>query len=92
MAPNVVVTTGVLHETDEEINSQAVPIVEVKKPGDFKVQMVWRNAILFAYLHLSAVYGLLLMFISAKYSTSLWGKFLKKNNLYVVSISTAQVF
>lgn len=74
MAPNVSVTTGVLHEHDEEVNSSDVPVLEIKKPGDFKLQLVWRNIILFAYLHLSAVYGLYLMFTSAKLSTTAWGK------------------
>lgn len=35
--------------------------------------IVWRNVILFAYLHLAALYGVLLMFTSAKIATTIFG-------------------
>lgn len=35
--------------------------------------IVWRNVILFAYLHLAALYGILLMFTSAKIATTIFG-------------------
>lgn len=37
--------------------------------------IVWRNVILFAYLHLAALYGVLLIFTSAKIVTTLFGMF-----------------
>ena len=40
-----------------------------------KYHIVWRNVILFAYLHLAAFYGVYLMFTSAKILTSLFGMF-----------------
>jgi len=35
--------------------------------------IVWRNVVLFSYLHLAALYGLVLMFTSAKITTSVFG-------------------
>lgn len=35
--------------------------------------IVWRNVLLFAYLHLAALYGVLLMFTSAKIATTIFG-------------------
>ncbi|XP_035224700.1 stearoyl-CoA desaturase 5-like [Stegodyphus dumicola] len=40
------------------------------------VKIVWRNVILFAYLHLAALYGLYLMFVSAKWQTNVFAFFL----------------
>lgn len=37
--------------------------------------IVWRNVILFTYLHLAALYGVLLIFTSAKITTTLFGMF-----------------
>lgn len=37
--------------------------------------IVWRNVMLFGYLHLAAVYGVLLMFTSAKIATTIFGMF-----------------
>lgn len=73
MAPNISAPTGVLHETDEEISFQHQ---EVKNNKDgYKLRLVWRNIILFAYLHAASIYGFYLMFTSAKLLTSGWGKF-----------------
>lgn len=38
--------------------------------------IVWRNVVLFGYLHLAALYGVFLMFTSAKIATTIFGKFL----------------
>lgn len=35
--------------------------------------IVWRNVILFTYLHLAALYGVLLVFTSAKIATTIFG-------------------
>lgn len=49
------------------------------KPGEekneYKLQIVWRNVIIMTVLHLSALYGLYLCFVSAKWQTSLAGMF-----------------
>lgn len=73
MAPNICYPTGVLHETDEDLALDAVPAPPTK-PDDRKLELVWRNIILFAYLHLAALYGVWLMFTSAKLATSVLGK------------------
>lgn len=39
-------------------------------------KIVWRNVILFAYLHLAALYGILLIFTSAKIATIIYGLFI----------------
>lgn len=74
MAPNISVPTGVLHETDDEINVQAIPEKQII-PSDRKIQLVWRNIIMFAYLHLAAIYGAYLYFTTAKWATVIWGEF-----------------
>lgn len=77
MAPNITNSpTGVLFEgeTLEDIPSLSEPKTKIKK------QIVWRNVIIFAYLHLSAIYGLYLVFTSAKIVTTLFAIF-----LYLVS-------
>jgi stearoyl-CoA desaturase (delta-9 desaturase) len=50
---------------------------EIAESGDSKFwsQIVWKNVILFLYVHLAAVYGLYLMFTKAKGLTSLWGEY-----------------
>lgn len=72
MAPNVSVATGVLHETDDDVNFQNVSEKEVT-PSDRKLQLVWRNILLFAYLHLAALYGAYLYFTTAKWATIIFG-------------------
>lgn len=75
MAPNTVsVPTGVLLETDDEVNVKAIPKT-LQEPDDRKLQLVWRNVVLFAYLHIAALYGCYLAFSSAHIYTSLFCKF-----------------
>lgn len=45
-----------------------------KKP--YRMRIVWRNVALLGYLHLAALYGVYLMFSSAKLLTSVYGKIL----------------
>ncbi|KAL1491760.1 hypothetical protein ABEB36_012310 [Hypothenemus hampei] len=72
MAPNIPPgTTGVLYEHDEEIDAQIVPPID-QKPSPRKLQLVWRNIIIFFYLHLIALYGVYLMFTSARIYTSIY--------------------
>ncbi|XP_014279996.2 acyl-CoA Delta-9 desaturase isoform X1 [Halyomorpha halys] len=59
MAPNVVTSTLTCETT--------IPNPPVKKP--YKRSIVWRNVLLFIYLHIAALYGLYLMFFSAKLAT-----------------------
>ncbi|XP_025830438.1 acyl-CoA Delta(11) desaturase-like [Agrilus planipennis] len=69
MSPNIDSATGVLHETDEEILVEN-PIW--KEPDGRKAKLVWRNVIIFAYLHLAGLYGAYLMLTSAKWATCIW--------------------
>lgn len=78
MAPNLSATapTGVLFEDDSLTSQQEImPPREVTKPprkGSKKI--VWRNVLLFIYLHIAAFYGAWLALTSAKILTSLFGK------------------
>lgn len=44
-----------------------------RKDG-YEWQIVWRNVLAFAYLHVGALYGLYLAFTVANVYTILWGK------------------
>lgn len=74
MAPNVQsAPTGVLHEGDEEIIAVIQPSKD-EKPTPRKIQLVWRNIIIFVYLHAIALYGFYLMLTSARIYTSIYGE------------------
>lgn len=68
-------TTGVLDECDAETVDGGLNknVVELKHANKRKIQLVWRNIILFAYVHLAAVYGAFLLFTSARLYTILFG-------------------
>ncbi|XP_033200622.1 acyl-CoA Delta-9 desaturase isoform X1 [Bombus vancouverensis nearcticus] len=70
MAPNITSSpTGVLFEGETlEESSRVVDAPKTK----YKRQIVWRNVIIFTYLHISAVYGLYLALTSAKWATLLF--------------------
>ncbi|KAK6626532.1 hypothetical protein RUM44_009005 [Polyplax serrata] len=80
MAPNLVSTvpTGVLYDDETKVSDRKTKPIEAvrgkaeitdKKPP---MQIVWRNAILFAYLHVAAIYGLYLAITSAKFYTDIF--------------------
>lgn len=75
MAPREVVKTtdisasGVLMENDIETIDGGLKEPTQGYARRRKMRLVWRNIILFAYLHLAAVYGLWLMLTSASWST-----------------------
>ena len=79
MAPRAVVkefnvgVSGVLNEQDAETIDGGLVKRQEGYAGRRKVRLVWRNIILFAYLHLAAVYGLWLMLTSAMWSTGIFG-------------------
>ncbi|XP_066256674.1 acyl-CoA Delta-9 desaturase-like [Euwallacea similis] len=76
MAPNAYsAPTGVLHENDEEIKSEIL-LPEFKETVPRKLELVWRNIIIFAYLHVVAFYGYYLMFTSAKILTTIFSIFM----------------
>lgn len=74
MPPDVTnAPTGVLFE-GETVDPTVVKD-SPKKEVKYTRQLVWRNLIIFAYLHLGALYGLYLIFTSAKLATTLFGTF-----------------
>lgn len=78
MPPDVTsAPTGVLFEGEsiEDIRSSKVK-GPTEKDDTFKTHIVWRNVIIFAYLHLGALYGLYLILTSAKLATFLFAFFL----------------
>lgn len=80
MAPRAVVkehevsVSGVLDERDAETVDGGLEKPQQGYAGRRKIRLVWRNIILFIYLHLAAVYGLWLLLTSAKLITSIFGK------------------
>ncbi|GLV31138.1 Desaturase 1 [Carabus blaptoides fortunei] len=82
MTPNITASaTGPLFEEDlttidtKEIERQNK---EKSSPEKRKIQPVWRNIILFAYLHIAALYGVYLCFTSARLYTILFAILLYK--------------
>ncbi|XP_073992383.1 acyl-CoA Delta-9 desaturase-like [Rhodnius prolixus] len=67
MAPNI--TTSPAANDCPAKNPEEEPIQKVQ---EYKLQIVWRNVLLFAYLHLAAVYGAYLMIFEAKWFTVAW--------------------
>jgi stearoyl-CoA desaturase (delta-9 desaturase) len=76
MAPNVITTpTGVLFEDETLSESQLIATdEESKEKYKYVRRIVWRNVLIFLYLHLAAIYGIYLAFISAKLMTTIFGK------------------
>lgn len=74
---NTVETTGVLNECDVETIDGGLDknVVELKHAGSRTLQLVWRNIIIFVYVHLAAVYGAYLLFTSAKLYTVIFGEY-----------------
>lgn len=82
MAPRAVVknfdadASGVLNEHDAETIDGGLVKRQEGYAGRRKIKLVWRNILLFAYLHLAAVYGLWLMLTSAQWKTGIFAMFL----------------
>lgn len=82
MAPRAVVkefdasvsASGVLNEHDAETVDGGLAKRQEGYAGRRNIKLVWRNIILFAYLHLAAVYGLWLMLVSAQWKTGIFGE------------------
>lgn len=80
MAPRAVVkdfdtgVSGVLNEHDVETEDGGLVKRQEGFAGRRKITLVWRNIILFAYLHVAAVYGLWLMLTSAQWVTGIFGE------------------
>lgn len=68
---------GVLNENDIETVDGGLATQPKAIANRRKYKLVWRNIILFAYLHIAALYGLWLMLSSAKWTTTVFGIFLQ---------------
>lgn len=88
MAPRAVVkdcdvsVSGVLNEFDAETADGGLVKRQEGYAGRRKIRLVWRNIILFAYLHIAAVYGLWLMLTSAQFITGVFGEFPHVHSLH----------
>lgn len=93
MAPRAIVkqhqtgVSGVLDEHDAETVDGGLEKRQEGYAGRRKIRLVWRNIILFAYLHMAAVYGLWLMVTSAQWKTAFFGEFSDQSKLEL-AIST----
>lgn len=76
-ATSVVDPTGVLNECDAETIDGGLDknVVELKHARDRKLKLVWKNILIFSYVHIAAVYGAYLMITSAKIYTGLFGEY-----------------
>lgn len=97
MPPNAtsgVECTGVLNECDAETIDGGLDknVVELKHANSRQLKLVWRNILLFAYVHLAAVYGAYLMLTSARIYTGIFGKFWKKKKTKEMNRNNWNVF
>lgn len=74
MPPNSNDVNGVLFENDAVTSDYALDRPPIEIAEKRKPQYVWRNIILFTFLHLAAVYGGFLFLTSAKWQTDVFGK------------------
>lgn len=79
MAPSTSTQTGVLFEDDPveqleaSLNNDHEHISPPKPAREYKRRLVWRNIILFAFLHTAALYGAyLVLSLQAKLLTVIW--------------------
>ncbi|KAF8367438.1 hypothetical protein PRIPAC_85267 [Pristionchus pacificus] len=59
---------GLLSREEEEIEMME----EEAKKSDYKMEIIWRNVAFFAFLHLGAIYGLILALTSASWKSAAW--------------------
>ena len=58
-------------KTEKSINNNKVSTKELYKT-DYELKIVWKNVIIFTYIHLAGIYGLYLYFFWAKWATFIW--------------------
>jgi hypothetical protein len=76
----VTTATTSLRDSTSEVSSDAdgkYAVTEAKASDDKRVErkIVWRNVILFMYVHVAALYGLYLGIVKAKGLTVVCGKY-----------------
>lgn len=78
MAPNVT-SAPVTELPSVKIEETLKSDWKSSRPGNqesYKIDLVWRNILLFAYLHVAAIYGMYLMATSASWYTIAWAVFM----------------
>lgn len=70
----------------ERINHNGKTLISQSNEKQIHQSIVWRNVILFAYLHLAALYGVLLIFTSAKITTTIFGMCNILNKTYILAL------
>ena len=82
MAPSTSTQTGVLFEDDPveqleaSLHNDHEHISPPKPAKEYRRRLVWRNIILFAFLHTAALYGAyLVLSFQAKILTVIWGEY-----------------
>lgn len=76
-APALVECTGVLDETDAETIDGGLNknIDQLKHAKDRRFQLVWQNIFAIGLFHLGGIYGVYLIFTSARIYTGIFGKY-----------------
>jgi stearoyl-CoA desaturase (delta-9 desaturase) len=63
-------------EENKTINEDDLAITASTNEEDaqpIKIQIVWKNVVIYIYFHIAALYGIYLCFASAKWATIPWG-------------------
>lgn len=76
MAPNIKINKLIEDTDDLVLQPHEFKDLADSKDHEYKLEIVWRNVFLMAALHLSALYGMYLMFVSASWKTNLFAIFL----------------
>lgn len=85
MAPNLIGSSALLANTAEPVEiispityttyqKPVRKVVQINEQG-YKLRIVWRNVMIFLFLHLAAVYGLWLAIMKASWKTFAYCKF-----------------
>jgi hypothetical protein len=82
MAPNQLGNSLFLSETNSAepvqiISKQELPQIKsyVRSPKpQYRWQIVWRNVLIFTYLHVTAIFGIYYTFTLMQWRTFLWGE------------------
>lgn len=94
MAPNPTSTpTGVLFEDDpvEELevslNNDHEQIEPPKPVKEYRLEIVWRNVVLYTALVIASLYGGYLMITAAKWLTCIWGQYTIAKQIFIKTMT-----
>lgn len=85
------VPSGVVFESDTQTADLGLDkdVSVLKKATPKKLELIWFNIFWFLFLHICSVYGLYLVFTSAKWQTNVFGKLrfpVKRSSLFYACI------